>query len=403
MTSSLSDPRRHVWAFRRYQFLSFMTQGIVNPLLMPLLRSRGLNDEQIGWIQALHWTAAAAMPFVWGMASDSARDRRMPLLAATLGAAVSFCAFYTCSAFVAFAVTMLVFAAFFRGIVPMGIALTFAWAEPRGVDYSRIRIFGTIGYVASLLLIYLPLRGRTDLSPIFPGYLLFAGLAAWGLMALPRLEGTGRRKFDPGALKLFARRDFLICLICTFFAQGAMGTHYVFFSLYLQQDLSVAPAHLSLFWAFGSVLEVLMFLVTGPMVRRFGTKWLLVLGMLGIAVRLAVYAAFPSVPVIFLVQGLHALTFAAVHVSTVTFVNYRAPEKWRSSAQTIWEGVTIGLGTSAGALSGGFIAHAWGYRTLFAVMSAVAAAAMVAFALFGRAAEQTREARVPFAPDPAEE
>jgi PPP family 3-phenylpropionic acid transporter len=182
-----------------------------------------------------------------------------------------------------------------------------------------------------------------------------------------------------------------------------MGTHYVFFSLYLQKELGVSNAYLSFFWAFGSVVETIMFLYTGRLVRRFGTKWFLVLGMFGIAFRLGVYAAFPNIPVIFLVQGLHALTFAAVHVSTVTFVNYAAPEKWRASAQTIWEGITIGLGTAAGAFAGGLIAHRYGYRTLYTVMSVVAAAAAVAFVLFGRPAAQSRASEPVPAPDPSEE
>ena len=398
--------RDYTSAFRRYQFLAFMMMGVVNPLLTPYMQSRGMTKAEIGGIQAFTWLAAAMAPFLWGMASDSARDRRTPILVAILGATISFGAFWFCNTFVAFAATMLLFAAFFRGIVPMSTALTFAWAEPRRVDYSRIRLFGAAGYVVALLLLYVPLRGRTDLSPIFICFAAFGLAAVVGLGSLPKLGSTGRRRFDPGALTLFARRDFLICLICTFFAQAAFASHYAFFSPYLTGMLGVRPQYITLFWAFGSVFEVLMYLATGPLLRRFGTKWLLVLGMFGIAIRLGVYAAFPNIPAVFLVQGLHALTFAAVHASTVTFVNYAAPEKWRSSAQTLWEGITIGLGSAAGSLAGGYLAQVWDYRVLFAVMAAVAAASGVVFLIFGRAALQTRvpePAPEALPPDPSEE
>ncbi len=403
MTPTPPTDTRHIGAFRRYQFLSFMMLGIVNALLVPFMQSRGMGKAQLGGIQAFTWLAAAFAPFLWGMASDSARDRRTPLLVAVLGAAIAFSTFYLCNTFVAFAAVMLLFAAFFRGITPMGIALTFAWAEPRGVDYSRIRLFGAAGYVVALVLLYVPLRGRTDLWPIFPAFLVFAVAAITGLYTLPPMKGSGRRRFDPGALRLLAQRDFLVCLLCVFVAQAAFASHYAFFSPYLRETVGVRLEYITFFWAFGSVLEIVMYLFTGRLLARFGTKWLLVLGMGGIAVRLGVYAAFPNVPAVFLIQGLHALSFAAVHAGTVTFVNYSAPEKWRSSAQTLWEGITFGFGSAAGSLAGGFLSYRWEYRRMFAVMSAVAACALITFAIFGRAARLTREEPKPEFPDPADE
>ncbi len=142
------------------------------------------------------------------------------------------------------------------------------------------------------------------------------------------------------------------------------------------KDLGVDKSYITLFWAAGSVLEIVMFTQAGKLLRRFGTKWFLAIGMLGVAVRLSVYAFFPSVTVVFLIQGMHAFTFAAVHASTVTFVNYAAPAKWRSSAQTIFEGISIGLSTVVGAFLGGLVSDRWGYSVLF--MSAGAAAVLAA-------------------------
>ena len=380
----------HVWGFRRYQFLSFMMLGIVNPLLTRFFQARGLDDAQIGWLLSTHWVVAAVLPLLWGMASDSSRDRRMPLLVAIVATSAAFSGFYLCHSFWSFLAAIVVFAALFRAIIPMGISLTFTWAESQGRDYSRIRLFGTAGYVVSLVLITFPLREH-GLEVVFPIFLVFAAAAVGGLLLLPKIPGSGRRKLDWSALKLLARPDFSLTLACTFLAQAAIACHYVFFAPYLYRKLSVDNAYIGLFYAFGSVLELLMLTQTGRLIKRFGTKWVLAAGMLGIAVRLAVYAAFPIVTVVFLIQGLHAFTFAAVHASTVTFVNYSAPPKWRSSAQTIFEGLTIGLGSAVGALVGGQIAHAWSYPVLFGCASAAAACACIVYAIFGRSVALVRE------------
>jgi len=380
----------YTWGFRRYQFVSFMMMGIVNPLLGPLFASRGIDPAGVGRLMAVFGLAALVAPPLWGMVTDASSDRRRPLLAVIALAAVSFCGYYFCDTFLPLLVVTVLFGATYRAVVPMGISLTFAWAEPAGKDYSRIRMFGTAGYVTALLLMAIPLTfWETDI--VFPCFILFAVVAALGLTSLPGIPGSGHRKLDWNALKLLGRPIFAVTIACTFVAQAAMAAHYAFFSQFMQRDFGIEKKYVVFFWAFGSVLEVVMLTQTGKLIRRFGTKWVLAAGMFGIALRLGIYATVPVVPIIFVVQGLHALTFAAVHSSTVTFVNYAAPPKWRASAQTLFEGITIGLGSAVGAYVGGIIAGAWDYPTLFTCASAAAVLACIVYAVFGRSVSLNRE------------
>ena len=380
----------HTWGFRRYQFVSFMMMGIVNPLLGPLFKARGMDPAGVGWLMALFGLTALVAPPLWGMVADASSDRRRPLLAVIALSAVTFCGYYLChTPWQLVAVTVL-FGATYRAVVPMGISLTFAWAEPAGKDYSRIRMFGTAGYVTALALMAIPLTFFED-DIVFPCFILFAAVAALGLRSLPRIPGAGHRKLDWHALKLLGRPIFAVTIACTFVAQAAMAAHYAFFSQFMQADFGIEKETVVFFWAFGSVLEVVMLTQTGKLIRRFGTKWVLTAGMFGIALRLGVYATVPVVPIIFVVQGFHALTVAAVHSSTVTFVNFAAPTKWRASAQTLFEGITIGLGSAVGAVVGGFIAKAWDYPTLFACASSAAVIACIVYALFGRSVSLKRD------------
>ncbi len=41
--SEMPTEKDYIWGFRRYQFLSFMMLGIVNPLLGPFFKSRGMD------------------------------------------------------------------------------------------------------------------------------------------------------------------------------------------------------------------------------------------------------------------------------------------------------------------------------------------------------------------------
>jgi len=389
MTDGTHFDKDYTCGFRGYQFLSFMVLGIVNPLLPKFFDARGMDKTEVGMLMAIFGLMALAAPPVWGMAADASRDRRVPLLLAFIGTAVTFCGFYLCETFATLVGMMVLFGAMYKAVIPMGIGLTFAWVETQRKDYSRIRLFGTLGYVAALLVMALPMR-LENINVIFPCFVIFAAAAAVGLKFLPKIAGTGHRKLDWRALRLLGRRDFAITVVCTFFAQAAMSAHYSFFTQYALQDLNVSQRNITFFWAFGSVFEVVMLTQAGRLIKRFGTRWVLTAGMAGIALRLGLYALVPFWPVIFLAQGMHAFTFGAVHASTVTFVNYAAPTKWRASAQTLFEGITIGLGMSLGALIGGQIGQHTSYRTLFGCAAGAAAAAALAYALFGRSASLVR-------------
>ena len=390
MSHSNHFDRDYTWGFRRYQLLSFMMLGVVNPLLPMFLKSRGMDKAEVGATWALFSVMALVVPPLWGMVSDASRDRRLPLVAVIALSAATFCGYWFCHDAVTLVVMTVLFGAAFKAVIPLGIGLTFAWAEPAGRDYSRIRLFGTAGYVVALLLMALPLA-FFEIEIIFPCFVVFAAAAASGLLFLPKIRGAGHRRLDWHALKLLARPQFAVTVACAFVAQGAMAAHYSFFSQYATTDLGVDQGNLTFFWAFGSVFEVVMLTQAGRLIRRFGTKRVLTVGMAGIALRLGIYATVPAWPVVFVVQGLHAFTFGAVHASTVTFVNYAAPTKWRASAQTLFEGITIGLGMAVGALVGGQIAQRWDYRTLFACASGAAALACVVYAVFGRPVSLVRE------------
>ena len=66
--------RDYIWGFRRYQFLSFMMLGIVNPLLPLFFKSRAMDKSEVGWLWALFSVMALAAPPVWSM--NAARRSR---------------------------------------------------------------------------------------------------------------------------------------------------------------------------------------------------------------------------------------------------------------------------------------------------------------------------------------
>ena len=127
-----------------------------------------------------------------------------------------------------------------------------------------------------------------------------------------------------------------------------------------------------------------MMLVIGKVIERAGLKWTFVLSLAGISLRLLAFSFQLSPTVIAAVQLLHALTFTAQVVSTITFISRIIPPELRASGQTIWMALTTGIGSACGAKLSGIAAGAFGLMGMFRLFAVVAALAMVAAAVVVR-------------------
>jgi PPP family 3-phenylpropionic acid transporter len=81
--------------------------------------------------------------------------------------------------------------------------------------------------------------------------------------------------------------------------------------------------------------------------HKLGPERMLVLGSLGAIVRWVAMAFSPPVPVLFVLQALHSLTFAATFMAVLPLIERYSPPKAASAAQVLNSalsgGVLIGL------------------------------------------------------------
>jgi len=84
------------------------------------------------------------------------------------------------------------------------------------------------------------------------------------------------------------------------------------------------------------------------------------------------------------VQLLHALTFTAFTVSTITFVSRLIPPELRASGQAVWMALTSGIGSAAGSKLAGIAAGAFGLMGMFRLFAGGAAVAFVAAVILVR-------------------
>jgi hypothetical protein len=95
----------------------------------------------------------------------------------------------------------------------------------------------------------------------------------------------------------------------------------------------------------GQVAEILTMFILGVTLKKLGWRTTMIVGILGHAVRFAVYAFFPQHhEVIILIQILHGVCYAFFFATVYIFVDAYFPTDARASAQGLFNVMILGVG-----------------------------------------------------------
>jgi len=98
-----------------------------------------------------------------------------------------------------------------------------------------------------------------------------------------------------------------------------------------------------------------------------------------IAVRMWGYSFTSQPQIAVLFQLLHGPTFAAIWMAGVAYVAEIAPPGLGNTAQGLFTGVVMGLGSAMGAFVGGFLYQSVGFSTMYLWAGIAVLAAFVVF------------------------
>ncbi|MDZ7747492.1 MAG: MFS transporter [Halofilum sp. (in: g-proteobacteria)] len=316
-------------------------------------------------------------PNVWAWIADR-RGQRLPFVRLGTGLAfVLFLGVFAARGFWSLAAVMVAFSFFWNAALPQFEANTFNWLGAERERYSHIRLWGSVGFIATSALLgpLLDLTGPLAL----PWFLAALYLALWGAsLAAPAAPARGDAGGDDGPIGAVLRQPHVwsLLLVC-FLMQASHGPYYAFFSLHLQ-DHGYTGAWIGGLWALGVVAEIGVFLVMRRLLPRFGALWLLLASLALTAVRWLLVAAFVSEPVVLIgAQTLHAASFGLYHAVAIALVDRFFTGSHQGRGQAFYSSMSFGAGQAAGSFAAGLIYGALGGTAAFAAGAGVAALAFV--------------------------
>jgi MFS transporter, PPP family, 3-phenylpropionic acid transporter len=272
-------------------------------------------------------------------------------------------------------------------------ALSVSSAKPqiagKPFEYGWIRGSASAAFVLGTLIIG-QLISPTDLNPIiWMNVALLIGAAA-ATALLPGADGRTEARISPlppgdGVRGLLTMRRFRILLAVSALVYGSHAMHDAF-AVIRWSDAGIEPSVISILWSEAVAAEVIVFFIMGPwLLGRIGTRGAAALAAVAGIIRWCVAGVTNSVLLLSLVQPLHGLTFALLHLACMRMMGILVPVGLSATAQAFYA-FAAGFATAALTLLSGILYAEYGGAAFFPM--AVLCGIAVPFAWFGFANER---------------
>ena len=370
-------------------FLEFAVWGAYLTSLGRYLGNIGLGS-QIKWFFAMQGIVSIFMPTLMGIVADKKMEAQkvLSLCHGLAGLFMAGAGFYCMSAgsAVQFAPLFVLYSlsvAFFMPTIALVNSVAYNALGKEGMDpvkdFPPIRVFGTVGFICSMLLTnFLHIGGvamQDSYTQLISSGILSLVLCGYAL-TMPSCPVNAAKKNESLA-DAFGLKAF------TLFKDGQFAIFFIF-SMLLGASLQITNGYANTFLgsfaadpsladtfavknsnaliSISQASETLCILLIPFFMKRFGIKKVMLISMFAWVLRFALFGAgnpaMPGVLLFILSCIVYGMAFDFFNISGSLYVEQNAAPEIRSSAQGLFMMMTNGFGATIGTLAAGAVVDA---------------------------------------------
>jgi nucleoside transporter len=345
-------------------FLEYLIWGSWQPLLALYLSGvLGFSGAELGWIFATQAIACVLGLYFGGEIADRAvsTEKLLAMLHLIGGLAMFALAFQT--TFLFFFVVMLIHQLAYMPTMSLTNAICFHHIANAQTEFGKLRLWGTIGWIAASWPFVFILAGKTGdaLNAALSSIFTVAGVASLALAAFSlTLPHTPPAPREPGAsapmkaLGLLREPMMLVLFIATTMDALVHQGYFQWTSPFLQQA-GLAENWIMPAMSVGQIAEITSMAALGWALARLGWRWTMMLGILAHAARFFVFAIGDPLWLMIAVNVVHGMCYAFFFAAVYIFVDERCPRDARASAQGLFNLAILGIGPFSGSLLWGWL------------------------------------------------
>ena len=362
-TSNTAAPTFRLWLM---MVLEFVIWGAWLPLIWGYMGAAvadgglGFTGPQIAWVGSAFAIASIVGIFFSSQFADRTFAAEKFMAASHFIGGLAILGMYWAKDFPTFFGLMLVHSLLYVPTISVSNSIAFAHMKNAEKEFGLVRMGGTIGWILAAWPLFFLLEGKTGVAATTAkaNIFLVAGIASLLLAAYSlTLPHTPPKKADGEgglawlkAAKYLSKPFLLVLFVATFIDSVIHNGYFLLAGNFLgdKNAANIAQQWIMPVMSIGQVAEILTMAVLGGVLARFGWKTTMILGILGHAARFAVFAFMPqNQAMIIVVQVLHGICYAFFFATLYIFIDAAFPKDVRSSAQSLFNLLVLGLGDLA--------------------------------------------------------
>lgn len=366
------------WRLSSFYFCYFASLGALVPYLGLYLADQGYSAAQIGQLMAIIILTKVIAPGLWGWLADRRRQHMLVVRIASSLAFITFAGVLFSTDFMMLVVVMLVFSFFWHAVLPQVEANTLAHLGDAVHRYGRIRLWGSIGFIVSVLGLGMVLDyGGVVLLPVIALIIMFT-IAVMAFFT-PESEWQEEVYAPLSLLKIVRQPQVIALLVVCFLMQLSHGPYYTFYSIYLTQH-GYSSTLIGWLWALGVIAEVFIFLIMYRLIPRYGLRNLLLFALVVTAIRwLGIGYYGDNIIMLHLMQLIHAASYGIFHAVAVQYLFHFFPRYMQGRGQALYGSISFGAGGAIGSLYSGLLWSDYGGATFFIAALIALIAALIGY------------------------
>jgi oligosaccharide:H+ symporter len=351
----------------------YISMAMYTPYLSSYYTKAGLNAVEIGILLTIAPLSSILIQPVWAIISDRTGRRKDVLSLVVIGSALSILGYYIGKTFLSFLIASILFAIFMTSIVPLSDAIILRSAQKNQLDFSKIRMGGTIGYAIFVILSGSIVKLNSDLAYIM-GSVGFLCLFFF-VRRLPKDEpgditntkelqqSSKNMKTRKSLLHIFESKQIYFLLAYAFISQVGLSFHYSFLGVYML-DMGMTEGTMGITNSIAAISELPVLFLMNRIMKKISTQKIIFIACMLLGLRIILITG-ESLLFIVLSQMLNGITFMSIYYCCAVFISKNVKPENQSRGQSILALIQTGLASIIGNILGGFLVDTYSLRTAY--------------------------------------
>jgi MFS transporter, PPP family, 3-phenylpropionic acid transporter len=353
----------------RFYFIYYFFVGAFVPYWGLYLQSEQFTAADIGILMSLFQISRIFAPNFWGWLADHTKRRVVWIKLTALLGLLGFIAVFWAHGFWWLFFVMAALSLFTSSTLPLSESLVLAHLATTNGHYSRIRMWGSLGFIVAAVMLGFLIDAFGILSLLW--FLLAVQIVLYALtFKLPEAVIAPHTHNQFSMWQIVKQPAVIALLVGCSLMVTAHGVLYNFYSIYLAEH-GYSKTMIGFLWAIGVICEIAVFMWMPRLMARFTLKTILLISLALAVLRFGMIGLTPDhLYLLLLAQCLHAFTFGSFHAASVEVITQFFNGRHQAKGQAIYNSVAYGVGGTIGGLAGGFALQYLGGQYTFMLAAA---------------------------------